>query len=85
MLAELSPAFLELAKSPYGHFVATKLASTASAEELAGVAFLSRPTATWDPLNDMLAACDALHCVIIPTATRDCGRAHAEAQSLRLG
>ena len=40
MMKELTPAFLELAKSPYGHFVATKLASTASAEELAGVAFL---------------------------------------------
>jgi hypothetical protein len=33
---ELAPAFVELAKSPYGHFVASKLVGTATKVELAG-------------------------------------------------
>ena len=33
---EVAPVFLELAKSPYGHFVASKLVTTASKTELAG-------------------------------------------------
>ena len=34
---ELAPAFVGLAKSPYGHFVASKLVATANKTELAGV------------------------------------------------
>lgn len=60
MLKELSPAFLELAKSPYGHFVATKLASTASAEELAGVAFLGCPQPLWSTCWPPVMHCTAL-------------------------
>ena len=36
VLEELTPKLLELAKSPYGHFVVSKLITTASKQELAG-------------------------------------------------